>query len=222
MKIYFIRHGQTVCNAAGTHQGWGPIGLSEKGFMQAAKAHEYLADVKFDKYHASDLLRTRQTAEVIFPDEYHEGRISFEEDIREIDTGAFFGKTADEMKALFGDEYMRRRLKMQYGIFGGEDVVHLCRRVGRFMKTLENEVIELKESDSAVHKKIAVVAHGGIIRAFTSIVVALEGCRSLDEIDYANLPYAPFNASNCSISSFDFKSGRGWYIDQLNINTQSE
>jgi broad specificity phosphatase PhoE len=92
MKVYFIRHGQTTCNAAETHQGWGPISLSEKGFMQAAAIREYLEPINFDKIYASDLLRTRQTTEVLFPEEYRSGEINFDADIREIDTGALYGR----------------------------------------------------------------------------------------------------------------------------------
>ena len=70
MKLYMIRHGQTTCNVAGKHQGWGPVSLSEKGFEQARKAKEYVRTVNYDKIFVSDLLRTRQTAEILFPEKY--------------------------------------------------------------------------------------------------------------------------------------------------------
>ena len=75
MKLYMIRHGQTTCNVAGKHQGWGPVSLSEKGFEQARKAKEYVRTVNYDKIFVSDLLRTRQTAEILFPEKYRAGDV---------------------------------------------------------------------------------------------------------------------------------------------------
>ncbi|MBE6613626.1 MAG: histidine phosphatase family protein, partial [Ruminococcaceae bacterium] len=84
MKLYLIRHGQTTHNVTGQHQGWAPVRLTEAGMDMAREARKKLADIHFDRIHCSDLLRTRQTAELIFPDEYKSGAITFEANLREI------------------------------------------------------------------------------------------------------------------------------------------
>ena len=157
MKLYMIRHGQTTCNVAGKHQGWGPVSLSEKGFEQARKAKEYVRTVNYDKIFVSDLLRTRQTAEILFPEKYRAGELEFTEDLREIDTGVFFGRTLEDMYRLYGDVYLDCRKKMDYSALGGEGSLDVKRRVRRFMNHLEEMAHE-----SRGELKIAAVAHGGV------------------------------------------------------------
>jgi broad specificity phosphatase PhoE len=199
MKVYFIRHGQTTCNAAEKHQGWGPISLSEKGFEQALAAREHIEPIKFDRIFSSDLLRTRQTSEIIFPDEYRSGNIIFDSDIREIDTGAFYGKTVSDLYPLFGDEYMRRRKDMDYAALGAEGSAHFRARVEKFLKKLES----LSDLD-----KIAVVAHGGVIRAAVMIISGYPR-----EVPIGRFP---MRTANCSVHVFGYTTEQGWWIDQLN------
>ena len=229
MKFYFIRHGQTTCNISGAHQGWGPIRLSELGREQAKAAHEKLKNISFAKYYCSDLLRTKQTAEIIFPEIYHSGKINFAGEIREVDTGACFGKTPKELTDMFGEEYIRRRQKMDYGIFGMESSDHLKARLDRFKKQLEAEANELRfeseleqkisetesEQFADLHKntKYAIVTHGGVIKAFTLLV------SGLPENVIAALPAGTLNLniSNCSVNIFDYRPERGWSIDAIGI-----
>lgn len=229
MKFYFIRHGQTTCNISGAHQGWGPIRLSECGREQAKAAHEKLKNISFTKYYCSDLLRTKQTAEIIFPEVFHSGKIVFDENIREVNTGACFGKTPNELVNMFGDEYIRRRQKMDYGIFGMESSDHLKARLERFKKQLESEASELEfeselereisESESKksvdLHKstKYAIIAHGGVIKTFILLV------SGLPENVIASLPAGTLNLNiaNCSVSILDYRPGKGWSIDAIGI-----
>lgn len=58
------RHGQTDWNAERRLQGWAPVGLSERGREQAAALGTAIADAHdVDEVVASDLARTRETAE---------------------------------------------------------------------------------------------------------------------------------------------------------------
>ncbi len=63
MKLFFIRHGETMHNRDGIIQGWHDSGLTELGELQARDAGENLKDKKLDAVFTSDLLRTRQTTE---------------------------------------------------------------------------------------------------------------------------------------------------------------
>ena len=204
MKLYMIRHGQTTCNVAGKHQGWGPVSLSEKGFEQARKAKEYVRSVNYDKIFVSDLLRTRQTAEILFPEKYRAGELEFTEDLREIDTGVFFGRTLEDMYRLYGDVYLDCRKKMDYSALGGEGSLDVKRRVRRFMNHLEEMAHE-----SRGELKIAAVAHGGVIRAAATLIAGFPE-------DY---PFGrfPLRIDNCSVSVFRFREKTGgWEIEKLN------
>ncbi len=217
MKFYFIRHGQTTNNSSGTHQGWGPIRLSELGRQQAENARQKFENVVFDKYYCSDLLRTQQTAELIFPEIFHAGKFEFDDDLREIDTGAFFGRTADEMLQIYGEEYRRCRHEMDLGIYGMESSEHLKERVRNFKKRLENEATNWHSDEKIgnLHKspKYAIVTHGGIIRTFLLLTSGLP--KSM--IDTLPAGILKVNISNCSLSIFDFTPSKGWSIDSIGI-----
>jgi len=63
--LLFIRHGETPADNPERIDGWMPWGLSPKGFEQALLAAERLKPLKPPVVFASDLLMTKQTAEVI-------------------------------------------------------------------------------------------------------------------------------------------------------------
>lgn len=62
MRIYLLRHGKTAWNAAGRYQGLTDIPLSPEGRAALAPA-----DFTAESVVVSPLLRTRQTAEILFP-----------------------------------------------------------------------------------------------------------------------------------------------------------
>ena len=68
MIVHLIRHGQTNGNVDGFHQGWGDSHLTEKGQKQAESTKFLVSEVKYDRIICSDLLRTRQTCDIIFGD----------------------------------------------------------------------------------------------------------------------------------------------------------
>ncbi|XP_054633874.1 probable fructose-2,6-bisphosphatase TIGAR A isoform X3 [Dunckerocampus dactyliophorus] len=64
--LTFVRHGETQFNQEGRLQGQAiDSALSDVGLQQAEAAGRYLKDVKFTNVFVSDMLRARQTAEII-------------------------------------------------------------------------------------------------------------------------------------------------------------
>ena len=63
-RFYFVRHGETVLNAAHVRQG-AEGGLTEKGKAQAAAAGAYLATCGITKLIVSPFERTKETAAII-------------------------------------------------------------------------------------------------------------------------------------------------------------
>ncbi len=163
MDVYFIRHGQSTSNVDGTHSGWAPIPLTEVGREQAARTHEMLKGTHFDKLFVSDVHRTQQTADIVFPG-MPRTMTSF---VREINNTAMRGKSRDEMYALYGELYLKCREDFSYAPLGidCESVEHLHRRAGEFLKFLEGF------SDM---ERIAVVSHAGFIMAVAANVLEME------------------------------------------------
>lgn len=64
MKIYFVRHGESILNAKRVHQPL-DISLSENGEQQARLVANRFRTIDFDVIISSDLRRAHQTAEAI-------------------------------------------------------------------------------------------------------------------------------------------------------------
>ena len=62
-KIYFIRHGESLGNAARKILGHTDLDLSELGYRQAFATAEHLKDIHIDVIYSSDLMRAMHTAE---------------------------------------------------------------------------------------------------------------------------------------------------------------
>ena len=65
MKLYVVRHGETVWNELHKVQGEADIPLAENGILLAEKTGEALKNVPFDLCFTSPLVRARKTAELI-------------------------------------------------------------------------------------------------------------------------------------------------------------
>lgn len=92
MKIYLVRHGETVYNTKGILQGWNNSDLTDKGIEAAKELGEKLADVNFDKVFSSDLKRAADTARLIAKREPETTKL-----LREIDMGDWSGQHIDKV-----------------------------------------------------------------------------------------------------------------------------
>ena len=61
MDLYMIRHGESLANFTGTHAGWAPVPLTEKGEAQAEAARRHVRNLTFDRLYVSDVRRRRRT-----------------------------------------------------------------------------------------------------------------------------------------------------------------
>ena len=195
MKVYLIRHGQTNGNAEKWHQGWGDAFLTKKGISQAEGARNVLKDMKFDRIICSDLLRTKQTCNIIFGDN---APVEYEPRVREINNSVFMGQSRDDLYEKYGDEYIKNCHNMDFSSYGGESADEIVKRSKDFLHALEQDTMS---------KRIAVVTHGGTIKA---IISAILGCKL----------YGPnFTINNCSVTVLKYKNGI-WSV--LHISNQSE
>lgn len=151
MKVlYFIRHGATAGNLERRYIGRTDEPLCPAGQEQVAALQN--AGLYADKIFISPMLRTRQTAKLIFPDK----EVQLVDDFRETDFGVFEGKTADE---LCGDPRYQAWLDTfcRGPVPGGEPIADFKQRCcNAFSCCME------KLSDG---KCGAFVVHGGVIMA---------------------------------------------------------
>lgn len=145
MKVYLLRHGATEYNARRRYQGATDSPLSTAGRDALRRA-----DMEPDVVYISSTLRTRQTAEILFP----AAALVEVPDLREMDFGTFEGRNYIEME--HDADY---RAWVDGGCVGrtpgGEDRAGFSDRVcGAFAALVENALAEDRDM-------LVIVAHGG-------------------------------------------------------------
>ena len=85
VKLFLIRHGQTVWNLEGRYQGDEDTDLTSVGISQAELAAKYLSRVNFSCIYTSPLRRTLDTASIIAKDK--NAKILVRENLKEINFG---------------------------------------------------------------------------------------------------------------------------------------
>ncbi len=200
MRIYLIRHGRQdsrLCNV--------DVPLSRAGVKQAVLAAGRLAGYSLDRIYASDLIRARQTAEIIREQSVKAGRELPEVEVRpglkEIDFGGWTGLSDAEIAERYPDfKEERDRLvgDQDLGFPNGEDGEMVWKRAEPVLE----EMIALGE------KNLAVVSHGGTIRV---ILAALFGRGQADRLRYV------MNMENTAITELYYKEeSHRFYLERVN------
>jgi len=96
LRLFVIRHGETIWNTQKKLQGWNDSDLTEKGIKNALSLGNRLRDVEFQSIYASPSKRTLKTATLIKG--RREQLIIEDENLREINLGVWEGQTHDDLK----------------------------------------------------------------------------------------------------------------------------
>lgn len=144
--IYIVRHGQTEWNVSKRLQGHKPITLNEKGREEAKTLAEKIKDLDFDRIISSDLLRAKETAEII--NEKVNKEIVLDARLRSVDYGNLEGRFIPDITQEEWKIYNSTPEK-----FGAESVESVYTRI----KSLFDELVETDDS-------VLIVAHGGALR----------------------------------------------------------
>jgi broad specificity phosphatase PhoE len=107
MKIYIIRHGETLCNRKGIIQGHKDVPLSEEGIRQAQDASVFYFNeiiknrLNILAVYSSDLIRAGRTAEIFIDRLKSEGMevsIFYKKELRETYLGEWEGKSYSQLE----------------------------------------------------------------------------------------------------------------------------
>lgn len=194
MNIYLIRHGQKMEDDK-NHE---LLGLTEKGIKQAALLGKRLRKYNIDKIYSSSMKRAIQTAEEI--NKYIGVEIVVKRELREIHMGACDTEGwayLEENYPEFIKEFNEHEIDMRYPPDGecGEDVWERTSKV-------INDIVECD------FQNIAVVTHGGVIRAIACGILKLSQTRRF----YLGAP-----PGNCSISILKYdKKANVFYLHSFN------
>jgi len=148
IQLIFIRHGATAGNLEKRYIGRTDEPLCDIGIAQveALRKHNFQADFLY----VSPMLRTRQTAELLFPQKPYT-RVS---NFRETDFGLFEGKTAEELSASAAYQAWVKSMCLDpipLGESVSEFKARCCSAFAEILKTLPD------------NSCVAFVVHGGVI-----------------------------------------------------------
>jgi len=155
--VYIVRHGETEWNFKKLIQGQSDSPLTKEGVKQAKKLSKKLIKVKFDLVFSSDLLRAKRTAEIIIAEQKLE--IATSKLLRERRFGKLEGKPVQTLRA-FDDLFAKLKHEEIYSYKSFPDVESDEEIVTRLITFLREAAI------THAGKKILVVTHGGVMRAF--------------------------------------------------------
>jgi probable phosphoglycerate mutase len=154
-QIGLIRHGSTAWNKEGRAQGHTNNALDAEGLRQAQAVANRLSHERWTVIYASDLLRARQTAEII-SEKLGIKTVAFDNRLREVYGGQIEGTTMDERIHKWGANWR----DLDLGIESAEDAMirgSLC-------------IEEIAARHPNEH--ILIVSHGAIIRHSLNKLIA--------------------------------------------------
>mmetsp|Transcript_25899 Transcript_25899/g.56208 ORF Transcript_25899/g.56208 Transcript_25899/m.56208 type:complete len:335 (-) Transcript_25899:223-1227(-) len=184
LQIVLVRHGQTDANAAHINQGQSDSELNGNGHQMALLLGKALARESYAAVYQSDLVRVRQTTEIIKKCQpaNHTFEVEDHELLRERNAGEFEGEPVGSVDAA---ARACGQIPREYVPKFGESWGDVNRRADEFIQQLlENhlpppsagEVAENKLRNKGMPKKdpntktILVVTHGGFIKEFINVV----------------------------------------------------
>lgn len=162
--IYLTRHGESEYNVL--KKIGGNSNLTENGIHYSKVLYEYFQNDKIDVY-TSSLNRTIQTSQY-FPEKRSYPQLN------EIKSGICDGKTYDEIKSLYPEEYEKRKInKYCYRYPKGESYEDIKNRVTPFMEEM------LGSSENRL-----IICHQAILRVLYSFFIKIPE----QELPYLEIP----------------------------------
>ncbi len=181
VNLYLIRHGRqnsTLCNV--------DVELSDVGRLQAGLLKERLRNYNIDALYSSNLLRAKQTAEIV--NEALSLSHVIREELREISFGLLTGQTEEYIEEHFADFRAEQKMLM-------EDIPYPEGENGT--SVYERAMPVIQEIVQSGKKNIVVVTHGGTIRVLLAALFGKNQARrflfgvSVENTGITQLVYNP-------------------------------
>ena len=199
-KYFILRHGESLINVKKLSSCWPEkihSPLTKKGELQIEQAAQRLKRENIDLIFSSDLLRTKQTAEII-----GKGlgvKVIFDKRLRDIDVGVFNEKPVEEVGQFWNkgerlsplEHYSRR---FQAAPPQGENYVEIEKRMFGFVKEIDKKY-QGKNILIVSHKRpvtlLEKVAGGHSMEKFVEVVTKRKEIKKgeLRKFEFKVLPY---------------------------------
>ncbi|OEH86519.1 hypothetical protein BHU72_12975 [Desulfuribacillus stibiiarsenatis] len=187
MRLFLVRHGQTVANAERRFQGHKDFPLSNIGEKQAERVAERFKKTRIQQIYSSDLGRAYNTAQTIAS--YHQLPVVKEKLFREYSWGVFDGLTLKEAAIQF-PEIAENNASDWSAVDIPEKEAYL-----EFLQRAQDALQLLV--DRHMGEKVLVVSHGRFLNALMTQILRL-----VEDHVWA------FTFANTSVSVVDFAHGQ--------------
>ena len=157
MRLTFVRHAESVGNAEERLQGRAEFELSEAGRAQARALRDRFNDEEFQPTHiySSPQKRTAETAEIVSTS--WPLAISYWDDLKEYDIGAFSGLTWPEIAGRYPDVAEEFEKFRDWDLVEGAET--FAQRKSRGGRVVESLLDRRRDND-----RVLVFTHGGILQ----------------------------------------------------------
>lgn len=153
--IYLMRHGADPSDRYG---GWSAYGLTEKGKEQVHRAKEYLCDKGITRIYSSDLVRAKETAEIVANS--LDLKITYLPQFRESNNGILAGMLKTEAMEKYPGVYWNA-LEWTESWPGGESPE-------QFFYRIQGAWLDFKKKVG--NSNVLLVSHGGVM----NVILCLE------------------------------------------------
>lgn len=170
MKLYVVRHGETIWNLEGRVQGITDIPLTDKGISNAESLKDLVSSLNIDLVISSPLKRAVDTAKIITD---YKMPINKDDRIKERDWGMNEGADIDKV-----DTWDCWDVVLNTKVQNIESVQDFMYRVSSFL-----EEIKVKYKD----KKVLIVTHSAVIRVIHYLLGTIPEDGNLSRIHIPNL-----------------------------------
>lgn len=206
MRIYLIRHSESIDDIENCYGGIADFDLTEQGKQKVKEKKNEIANYGIEKIYTSPYKRAYQTAQIL--NENIKVELKVIEDIRELNSyGVLSGVEKELAKDIFSYVFQKEEYKnigYYFGktFLGGEDIEKFDDRV----KEAINSIIE----DSKGLNTIAIVTHGNVHKSIYKNLLKID--KKIDKIDDVATTIIDY----CN-GEFDMKETKGIKLGE-NIN----
>ena len=212
-KYLIVRHGKAVSNHEQFMSCWPEsttkeVHLVPEGIKQVEKTAQKLKKEKIDFVFASDLLRTKQTAQIIA--DVLRLKVEHDARLREVNFGVLNGRPIEEYKALFAG----RLEKFSKAPEGGENHSDIKKRMMEFLLEIDKK---------HKNKNILIVSHGDPLWILAGAAQGMnneEIVANYEKIYLANGDYKKLELKNLPFSESGEVDLHRPYIDEIKLACQ--
>ncbi len=186
MKIYLIRHSESIDDIENCYGGIADFDLTENGKNKVKESRKEISNYGIEKIYTSPYKRAYQTAQIL--NENINVELKIVDDIRELNShGIRSGVNKELAKNIFSyvfqkEEYKNTGYYLGKTFLGGEDIEEFDKRV--------KEAINFIIRDSEGLESIAIVTHGGVHRSiFKNILNIHKKIEKIDDVAITILEY---------------------------------